>query len=208
MLDTLKITAIKEVLRRFDEGGSIEEAIQEIRFISDYEKSEEELSVLLFVSRESKCKIFDVDVNKIFKGIENLKRKGEICRNRRLFGLTQKELGKRVGINGYTISKIEYGSRNPSISLLVRLYTVFEGLKAKELSILEKSSLKKENSLQGKGVEKCAEKDEKIYTFCQKTIDERVLLLKHCKDRKTDVCEKCERDCDYRGVKFFSVKSC
>ena len=46
---------------------------------------------------------------------ENLKTK------RKELGLTQKELAERTGINQADISKLENGTRNPSVNLLKRL---------------------------------------------------------------------------------------
>ena len=44
-----------------------------------------------------------------------------IAEKRKKKGLTQKELAERTGINQADISKLENGTRNPSINLLKRL---------------------------------------------------------------------------------------
>ena len=47
---------------------------------------------------------------------------GEAIRRHRLAqGLTQKDLGQRVGISAQSVSAIEKGTRNPTLSLFVRL---------------------------------------------------------------------------------------
>ena len=40
---------------------------------------------------------------------------------RKIAGITQKELAERTGINQADISKLENGTRNPSVNLLKRL---------------------------------------------------------------------------------------
>ena len=44
-----------------------------------------------------------------------------IAQNRKNLNLTQKELSERTGINQADISKLENGTRNPSLNLLKRL---------------------------------------------------------------------------------------
>ena len=59
------------------------------------------------------------------KGYEELKPEMAVVRAildaRRISHLTQKELAEKTGINQADISKIENGTRNPSIRLLQRL---------------------------------------------------------------------------------------
>jgi DNA-binding XRE family transcriptional regulator len=45
----------------------------------------------------------------------------ELKRFRKIYNLTQKELGDRVGASNKTISNIERGRRRPSFNLLVAL---------------------------------------------------------------------------------------
>ena len=44
-----------------------------------------------------------------------------ICKLRKEKNMTQKELAERTGINQADISKLENGTRNPSVNLLKRL---------------------------------------------------------------------------------------
>ena len=49
-------------------------------------------------------------------------REGKLIREKReRLGMTQKELAERTGINQADISKLENGTRNPSVNLLKRL---------------------------------------------------------------------------------------
>ena len=67
-------------------------------------------------------RILDTDQSVPVPPLEKTVRPGRLLRAARIrFGKTQKELAERTGINQADISKLENGTRNPSVNLLKRL---------------------------------------------------------------------------------------
>ena len=85
--------------------------------MDDFQKYlDKSLSTISFDDKKINDDFLEVDLEILYKSIIN-----EIALTRKKLGISQKELSQRTGIPQANISKIENGTANPSLKLLIRL---------------------------------------------------------------------------------------